>query len=151
MVDVNAKRKKAMAERVIAACGDSVAGKTVAVLGVAFKPNTDDMRDAPSLDIVPTLQAAGARVRAYDPEGMTEAKSLLKDVEWCDDAYATLPQADAVVIITEWNEFRLLDLKRIKSLMKQPVMVDLRNIYNPEEMAQAGFDYTCVGRPKVTV
>jgi len=148
VVDINAKRKKAMAERVIAACDGSVAGKTVAVLGVTFKPNTDDMRDAPSLDIVPTLQAAGARVRAYDPEGMTEAKLLLKEVEWCDDAYATLPDADVVVIITEWNEFRLLDFQRVKSLMKRAVMVDLRNIYNPDEMAAAGFHYTCIGRAK---
>jgi UDPglucose 6-dehydrogenase len=146
VVDINARRKKAMAERVVAACDGSVAGKTVAVLGVTFKPNTDDMRDAPSLDIVPALQAAGARVRAYDPEGMNEAKPLLKDVEWCDDAYATLPKADAVVIITEWNEFRLLDLKRVKSLMNRPVMVDLRNIYNPDEMAASGFRYLCLGR-----
>ena len=146
VVDINARRKKAMAGRVIAACGGVVAGKTVAVLGVTFKPNTDDMRDAPSLDIVPALQAAGAKVRAYDPEGMGEAKGLLKGVEWCDDAYATLPEADAVVIITEWNEFRLLDLKRLKSLMKRPVMVDLRNIYNPDEMAAAGFSYSCLGR-----
>lgn len=150
VVDINAKRKKAMADRVVAACGGSAAGKTVAVLGVTFKPNTDDMRDAPSLDIVPALQAAGAMIRAYDPEGMDEAKSLFTDVEWCDDAYATLPKADVVVIITEWNEFRLLDFKRIKSLMTRPVMVDLRNIYNPDEMVAAGFDYTCVGRPKVT-
>ncbi|MBE0532104.1 MAG: UDP-glucose/GDP-mannose dehydrogenase family protein [Rhodospirillales bacterium] len=146
VVDINAKRKKAMADRVIAACGGTVKDKTVAVLGVTFKPNTDDMRDAPSLDIVPALQAAGARVRAYDPEGVAEAKPLLKDVEWCDDAYATLPEADVVVIITEWNEFRLLDFKRVKSLMKRPVMVDLRNIYNPSEMAAAGFHYTCIGR-----
>ncbi len=146
VVDINTRRKKAMADRVIAACGGAVKGKTVAVLGVTFKPNTDDMRDAPSLDIVPALQAAGAKVRAYDPEGMAEAKPLLKDVEWCDDAYATLPEADVVVIITEWNEFRLLDLKRVKSLMKRPVMVDLRNIYNPTEMAAAGFHYTCIGR-----
>jgi UDPglucose 6-dehydrogenase len=146
VVDINSKRKKAMAGRVIAACGGSVAGKTVAVLGVAFKPNTDDMRDAPSLDIVPALQAAGAQVRAYDPEAMNEAKPLLKDVVWCDDAYATLPGADVVVIITEWNEFRLLDLKRVKSLMKEPVMVDLRNVYNPEEMAAAGFRFSCIGR-----
>lgn len=148
VVDINAKRKKAMAERVIAACDGSVAGKTVAVLGVTFKPNTDDMRDAPSLDIVPALQEAGARVRAYDPEGMAEAKLLLEEVEWCDDAYATLPDADVVVIITEWNEFRLLDFQRVKSLMKRAVMVDLRNIYNPDEMAAAGFHYTCIGRAK---
>ena len=149
VVDINTRRKKAMAERVIAACGGAVKGKTVAVLGVTFKPNTDDMRDAPSLDIVPALQAAGARVRAYDPEGMAEAKPLLKDVEWCDDAYATLPKADVVVIITEWNEFRLLDFKRVKSLMTRPVMVDLRNIYNPAEMAAAGFHYTSIGRATV--
>jgi len=146
VVDINAKRKKAMAGRVIAACGGSLTGKTVAVLGVTFKPNTDDMRDAPSLDIVPALRAAGANIRAYDPEGMKEAQPLIEDVVWCDDAYATLPGADVVVIITEWNEFRLLDLKRIKSLMRAPVMVDLRNIYNPEEMAAVGFRYSSIGR-----
>ena len=146
VVDINDKRKKQMAERIIAACGGSVDGKTVAVLGLTFKPNTDDMRDSPSLDIVPALQSAGATVRAFDPEGMDEAKAKL-DLVWCKDAYETMEGADALVIITEWNVFRALDLERVKSLLKKPVMVDLRNIYNPDEMAAAGFDYTCIGRP----
>ncbi len=146
VVDINDKRKKQMAERIIAACGGSVEGKTVAVLGLTFKPNTDDMRDSPSLDIVPALQSAGATVRAFDPEGMDEAKAHL-DLVWCKDAYETMEGADALAIITEWNVFRALDLERVKSLLKNPVMVDLRNIYNPDEMAAAGFDYTCIGRP----
>ncbi len=149
VVDINDNRKKAMAQRVIAACDGSLHNKTVAVLGVTFKPNTDDMRDAPSLDIVPALQAAGATVRAYDPEGMQEARPMLPDVIWCDDAYATVGDADAVVIITEWNEFRLLDLDRIKASMRQPLMVDMRNIYRPAEMAEAGFRYLSIGRPRV--
>jgi len=147
VVGINDARKKAMADRVIDACGDSVAGKEIAVLGLTFKPNTDDMRDAPSLEIVPALQAAGATVRAFDPEGMDVAKDLLDSVTWCADAYQAMEGADAVVIITEWNQFRLLDLKRAKSLLKQPVMVDLRNIYQPAEMAAAGFRYFSIGRP----
>jgi UDPglucose 6-dehydrogenase len=147
VVGINDSRKKAMAERVIAACGGSLDRKIVAVLGLTFKPNTDDMRDAPSLDIVPALQAAGATVRAYDPEGMAEAKALLPGVVWCEDAYTTVEDADAVVIITEWNEFRLLDLERVKMLMNWPLMVDLRNIYKPAEMADAGFRYLSIGRP----
>ncbi|HEY9079099.1 UDP-glucose/GDP-mannose dehydrogenase family protein [Magnetovibrio sp.] len=146
VVDINDKRKKAMAARVIDACGGSVDGKTVAVLGVTFKPNTDDMRDAPSLDIIPALLKAGARVRAFDPEGMEEAKHMLPGVEWCEDTYATLDGADVLTIITEWNAFRGLDLDRVKALLKAPVMVDLRNIYEPAEMAEAGFDYHCIGR-----
>lgn len=148
VVDINDKRKKAMANRVIEACGGSVAGKTVAVLGVTFKPNTDDMRDAPSLDIIPALLDDGATVRAFDPEGMEEAKTLLGDVEWCEDAYGTMDKADVLVIITEWNAFRSLDFDRVKSLLKKPVMVDMRNIYEPAEMVEAGFDYHCIGRPK---
>ena len=150
VVDINAKRKKAMAERIIAACGGSVAGKTVAVLGLTFKPNTDDMRDAPSLDIVPALIEDGATVRAFDPEGMEEAKTLLGDVEWCEDAYATMDGADVLVIITEWNAFRGLDLDRVKSLLRVPLMVDLRNIYEPGEMADRGFVYHCIGRQTKT-
>ncbi len=147
VVAVNDQRKKQMAERVIAACDGSLAGKTVAVLGVTFKPNTDDMRDSPSLDIIPAMQKAGAKIRAFDPEGMDEARELLADVQWCDEAYATMEGADALVIITEWNAFRGLDFERIKSLLNKPVMVDLRNIYNPDEMAAAGIDYHCLGRP----
>lgn len=147
VVDVNDQRKRAMAGRIVAACGGSVAGKRIAVLGVTFKPNTDDMRDAPSLDIVPMLQEAGAAVFAYDPAGMHEAARLLPDVTWCDDAYAPLEGADCVAILTEWNEFRALDLRRVRTLLKTPVMVDLRNIYNPEEMDMAGFEYYSIGRP----
>ncbi len=147
VVEVNAARKKAMAEKVIAHCGGSVEGKTIAVLGLTFKPNTDDMREAPSLDIIPALQGAGARVRAYDPEGLEEAKKLLDGVVWCDGVYEAMEGADALVIVTEWNAFRALDLARVKRLMKAPVMIDLRNIYDPEEMSAAGFRYASVGRP----
>lgn len=145
--EVNDRRKKGLAERVISHCGGNVGGATIAVLGLTFKPNTDDMREAPSLELLPALQAGGAAVRAFDPEGMDEARKLLNGVVWCEDAYAAMTGADAVVILTEWNEFRALDLERVKSLMKAPVMVDLRNIYDPNQMAAAGFRYACVGRP----
>jgi UDPglucose 6-dehydrogenase len=147
VADINACRKKSMAARVVAACGGSVAGKTIAVLGLTFKPNTDDMRESPSLDIVPALLAAGAKVRAHDPEGMDEAKKLLSAVEYCPGPYEAMQGADALVIVTEWNAFRSLDLARMKSLLKSPVVVDLRNIYNPREMAAAGFRYSSIGRP----
>ena len=145
-VEVNAARKKAMAGRVEKALGGSLRGKTVALLGLTFKPNTDDMRDAPSLDIAPALIAAGATVRAFDPEGMTEAAHLLPDVQMTDSAYAAAEGADAVVIVTEWDPFRALDLDRLKVLMSQPVLVDLRNIYRPEDMAARGFEYSGIGR-----
>lgn len=148
VVDVNDTRKKRMADRVIEAVGGSVAGKSVAILGVTFKPNTDDMRDSPSLDIIPALQAAGATVKAFDPAGMTEAAKLLPGVEWAQTAYDALDGVECVAILTEWNEFRALDLKRVKTLVKAPVMVDFRNIYNPQDMAQAGFDYRSIGRPQ---
>ncbi|MCH8924795.1 MAG: UDP-glucose/GDP-mannose dehydrogenase family protein [Proteobacteria bacterium] len=147
VVEVNAARKKAMAGKVIAHCGGSVEGKTIAVLGLTFKPNTDDMREAPSLDIIPALQGAGARVRAYDPAGLEAAKRLLDGVVWCEGVYEAMEGADALVIVTEWNAFRALDLARVKRLMKAPVMIDLRNIYDPEEMSAAGFRYASVGRP----
>jgi len=147
VVDINAKRKRAMAERIIAACDGSVDGKTIAILGLTFKPNTDDMRDAPSLDIVPALLAAGAAVRAFDPEGMGEARALLPDIAYCEDAYDAMSGADAVVILTEWNEFRALNLDRVRSVLSAPVMVDLRNVYNPADMVAAGFRYVSVGRP----
>ncbi|MFE1600413.1 UDP-glucose dehydrogenase family protein [Methylobacterium sp. ID0610] len=147
VVEVNDQRKKAMAERIKDACGGSLDGRTVAVLGVTFKPNTDDMRDAPSLDIIPALQEAGATVRAFDPAGMHEAEKLLPGVEWCQDAYAALGGADVVAILTEWNEFRALDLGRTKSLMKRPVIVDLRNVYDPVQVVGAGFAYSSIGRP----
>jgi len=146
VVEVNEARKKSMADRIIAACGGSVAGRRLAVLGVTFKPNTDDMRESPSLDIIPALLAAGARVAAYDPEGMTEAKTLLDGVDWRDGAYAAIDGADAVVIMTEWNEFRALDLDRVKAALRTPLIIDLRNIYEPVEMAALGFQYFCVGR-----
>jgi len=143
-VAVNDARKKAMAARIIDAMGGAAQGKVVAILGVTFKPNTDDMRDSVSLEVIPALQAA--RVRAFDPAGMEEAKKLLKDVAWCSSAYQAMEGADAAAILTEWNEFRALDVARIKALMKAPVVVDLRNIYRPEDMAAAGVRYVSVGR-----
>ena len=151
VVGVNDRRKQAMAGRIIDACGGDVAGKTIGILGVSFKPNTDDMRDAPSLEIIPALQKAGATVKAYDPEGMREAKEMLNDVVWCEGTYEALEGADIVAIITEWNEFRGLDLERVKSLLTQPVMVDLRNIYDPADMKEAGFTYYGIGRGTATV
>ena len=145
-IDVNNRRKKHMATRIIAACGGDVRGKVIAILGVTFKPNTDDMRDSVSLDILPALQEAGAIIQAYDPAGMDEAKKLLKNIEWRKDAYAAMQGADAVAILSEWNEFRALDLEKTKGLLKSPVMVDLRNVYKPEEMRAAGFSYTSIGR-----
>jgi UDPglucose 6-dehydrogenase len=146
VVSVNAARKKKMADRVVEVCGGDVKGKTIAVLGTTFKPNTDDMRESPSLDIIPALQGMGAVVKAYDPAGMAEAKKLLSSVEWCADSYTALKGADAVVLVTEWNEFRSLDLERVKSLMKRPIMVDLRNVYDPGTMIEAGFTYKSIGR-----
>ena len=145
---VNKDRKKAMAGKIIAACGGSVDGKKIAVLGLAFKPNTDDMRDAPSLDIIPALQAAGASVTAFDPEAMEEAEHMLPDVTFATNSYKCIDGADAVVIITEWDVFRALDMDRVKTLLKTPTFIDLRNIYAPEDMAKAGFDYTSIGRSR---
>ena len=147
VVAVNEARKRAMADRVLTALGGSAKDKTVAALGLTFKPNTDDMRDSPSLAILPALQKAGATIRAFDPEGMAEAKKLMPDLTYCRDAYDCMSGADAVAIITEWNEFRNLDLIRMKQLLRQPAVVDLRNVYNPAEMAEAGFRYTSIGRP----
>ncbi|WP_142848147.1 UDP-glucose/GDP-mannose dehydrogenase family protein [Telmatospirillum sp. J64-1] len=149
VIDINAKRKRSMAERIIAFAGGSVAGKTVAILGLTFKPNTDDMRDAPSLDIVPALLAAGATVKAYDPAGMAEARSLLPEITYCTDAYTAMDGADILTILTEWNEFRSLNLAKVKALMAEPAMIDLRNVYEPEVMDKAGFRYECIGRPFV--
>ncbi len=145
-VAVNDARKAAMADKIAAALGGEVAGKTIGLLGLTFKPNTDDMRDAPSLAIVPALQAMGAAVQAFDPEGH-EAATLLKDVDFKANAYDVADQADAVVLITEWDQFRALDLERLKAGMRQPVLVDLRNVYNPVEMKARGFRYFSVGRP----
>jgi UDPglucose 6-dehydrogenase len=143
---VNEARKRRMADRVIALMGGSVKGKTIAMLGLTFKPNTDDMRDSPSLSIVAVLQGSGARIKAFDPAGMAEAKKLLPDIAYCDDAYGAIDGADAIVIVTEWNEFRVLDLPRVRKLMRVPLIIDLRNIYSPSEMAGAGFDYHSIGR-----
>lgn len=146
VVDINEKRKTQMAEKVVAACGGSVADKTIAVLGLTFKPDTDDMRDSPSLVIVPELQKAGATIRAYDPQGMKEAAHLFEDVVFCEGPYETMQGANVLVIVTEWNAFRALDFVRVKSLLKTPTLVDLRNIYNLDEMKRAGFSYYSVGR-----
>jgi UDPglucose 6-dehydrogenase len=145
-VAVNDARKKAMAQRVSQAAGGDLKGKTVGVLGLTFKPNTDDMRDAPSLDIVPALQAMGATVQAYDPEGRHEAEPLLEGVAFKDGPYEAVEGADAVVIITEWDQFRALDLDRVKLLMKSPTVIDLRNIYRPDDMKRRGFNYSSIGR-----
>jgi UDPglucose 6-dehydrogenase len=147
-VKVNDARKKAMSEKVARAADQDLAGKTIGVLGLTFKPNTDDMRDAPSLDIVPALQARGAKVQAFDPEGH-EARQMLPDVDFKDDPYGAAEGADVLVLITEWDQFRALDLDRIKLLMNKPVMVDLRNVYKPDDMKARGFAYTSVGRPPV--
>jgi UDPglucose 6-dehydrogenase len=147
VVQVNDARKKAMADRVVTAMGGSVKGKTIGVLGLAFKPNTDDMRDAPSLDIIPALQAAGARVKAYDPESMHEAGKMLTEVDFCDGPYHAVDGADALVLITEWDQFRALDFDRVKKLLKTPTVVDLRNVYQPADMKRRGFNYVSVGRP----
>ena len=145
-VRVNSARKQKMAQKIIEALDGNVKGKTIALLGLTFKPNTDDMRDAPALDIVPTLQAEGAKVRAFDPEGMAEAKHMLKDVTFASGPYDCVQGADAVVIITEWDQFRALDFDRLKDALKAPVVIDLRNIYAPAEMRAKGFAYVSVGR-----
>ncbi len=146
VVQVNDGRKRAMGRRIIAACGGSVRGKTIAILGLAFKPNTDDMREAPALAVVAALQDAGAKVRGYDPESMEQARPLLPGMTFAANAYSCVEGADAVAILTEWDEFRALDLARVKSLLAAPVLVDLRNIYQPEEAHRHGLAYTSVGR-----
>jgi UDPglucose 6-dehydrogenase len=144
--NVNEVRKRAMARKVAAALDGQVRGKTVAVLGLTFKPNTDDMREAPAIALITALEDMGAKVRAYDPVGMEQARPLLPAVTYCDSAYACAEGADALVIVTEWEQFRALDLDRLKRAMKAPVMVDLRNVYRPDEMAKRGFSYASVGR-----
>ncbi len=146
---VNEQRKRAMARKVVTALGGSVRGKTIAVLGLTFKPNTDDTRDSPAIPLITALQDLGAIVRAYDPAGMEQAKAKLETVVYCHSAYAAADGADAVVIATEWERFRALDLARLKSEMAQPVIVDLRNIYRAEKMKRAGFRYVAVGRAGV--
>jgi UDPglucose 6-dehydrogenase len=147
VVAVNDARKRKMAQRIRVACGGSVAGKTLAVLGLTFKPNTDDMREAPSLVILPALQHDGATIRVFDPEGMHEARKLMPDLTYCKDAYEAMAGADALVILTEWNEFRSLNLALMRERLRQPVVVDMRNVYGPDDMAAAGFVYHGIGRP----
>lgn len=145
-VSINDQRKRAMSRKVISACGGDVRGKTIGLLGLTFKPNTDDMREAPSLDIIRGLQDRGARVVAFDPQGMDAARQLVENVTFVQNAYEVGIGADAVVLVTEWNEFRSLDLNRLNSVMKAPTFVDLRNVYRPHEMARYGFTYVSVGR-----
>ena len=146
---VNDQRKRAMARKVVTALGGSVRGKTVAVLGLTFKPNTDDTRDSPAIPLITALHDLGATVRGYDPAGMEQAKPQLPAVHFCNSAYSAAEGADAIVIATEWEQFRALDLARLKSVMAQPVIVDLRNIYRADEMKRAGFRYAAIGRPGV--
>jgi UDPglucose 6-dehydrogenase len=146
---VNDTRKRAMARKVTAALGASLRGKTIGVLGLTFKPNTDDMRDAPSIPLITALHDMGARVRAYDPVGMEQAKKVLPELAYCEDAYDCAKGADALVIMTEWEQFRALDLDRLKQVMaRKPAIVDLRNVYPPEELRQRGFTYEGVGRAR---
>ena len=143
---VNDVRKRAMARKVASAFAGVLRGKTVAVLGLTFKPNTDDMRDAPSIPLITGLQDLGAKVRVYDPVGMDQAKKVLIDVTYCPGPYECVEEADAAVIVTEWEQFRALDLEKIKELMACPVIVDLRNVYRREEMETHGFSYSGVGQ-----
>jgi UDPglucose 6-dehydrogenase len=143
---VNDVRKRAMARKVSEALGGSLRGRRLAVLGLTFKPKTDDMREAPSLSLIQALQDLGGEVRAYDPAGLEQARKVLTKVEFCEDEYACAAGADAVIIVTEWEQFRALDLPRLKGIVREPVIVDLRNIYRPEEVCQHGFRYVGVGR-----
>jgi UDPglucose 6-dehydrogenase len=145
VIAVNDRQKERMVEKIASGVGN-LRGKKIGVLGLAFKPNTDDMRDAPSLKIIPGLQRGGAKIRAYDPKAIETAKLLFKNIEYGEDAYDVAKGADALVIITEWNQFRNLDLSRIKKLMKTPIFIDLRNIYEPARMRELGFRYFGVGR-----
>ena len=146
VAETNRRRKHRMALKVIAACGGSVADKTVAILGLAFKQNTDDIRDAPAMDIISALQEAGASIRAYDPQAIEQARPMLPNVIFCQNAYACAEGASALVIVTEWDAFRALDLDRVKQALIEPVVVDLRNIYSPSDMRRRGFRYSSIGR-----
>ena len=148
VVAVNDVRKRAMVRKVSAALGGNLRDKTVAVLGLTFKPNTDDMREAPSITLITALQDMGAVVRAYDPAGIEQAKGVLNNITYCQDSYSCADGADALVIVTEWEQFRALDLERIKQAMRQPVLIDLRNVYRPEDVARHGFVYDGIGRPR---
>ena len=146
MFAANETRKRAMARKVVNALAGDIRGKTIGVLGLTFKPNTDDMRDAPSVALITALQDMGAKVRAYDPAGMIEARAVLADVDYCAGPYECARDADALVIVTEWEQFRALDLQRLKSALKRPILIDLRNIYQADEMTRHGFQYEGVGR-----
>ncbi len=146
-IRVNDKRKQQMADKIVAFLDGKVEGLTIGILGLAFKPNTDDMRHAPTLTIVPALQRLGARIRAYDPAAMEEAAKMLEEVEYCEDPYEVADGSDAVVILTEWPQFRNLNLEELKKRLKSPNVIDLRNIYEPARMMEMGFNYACVGRP----
>jgi UDPglucose 6-dehydrogenase len=146
VIRVNERQRERMVRKIIDALGGKATGKTVGVLGLSFKPETDDMRDAPSVDIIAGLVAAGAEVRAYDPAAMAHAARRVPEIKLCENAYEACEGADALVIVTEWNQFRMLDLDRVRKLLKQPVVVDLRNVYEPGPMRAAGFEYVCVGR-----
>jgi UDPglucose 6-dehydrogenase len=148
VVAVNDQRKRAMARKVANAIGGNLRGKSIAVLGVTFKPNTDDMRDAPSIPLVTALQDMGAQVRVFDPVGMPQARKILENVTFCDSAYDCAKAAHALVIVTEWEQFRALDLQKMASIMASSVIVDLRNIYSPEEVIRNGFHYCGIGRPR---
>jgi UDPglucose 6-dehydrogenase len=144
---VNEARKRAMARKVSSAFAGVLRGKTISVLGLTFKPNTDDMREAPSIPLITALQDMGAKVRVFDPVGMEQAKTMITDVTYCLGPYDCVEEADAVVIVTEWEQFRALDLDRVRELMACPVVIDLRNVYRPDDMKKHGFAYSCVGRP----
>jgi UDPglucose 6-dehydrogenase len=146
VISVNEGRKRRMIRKILEACGGRLDGKRIGVLGVTFKPNTDDMRDSPSLVILPALQAEGAHVRAFDPAGMAEARKHLSDIEWAEDPYDAVMGADAIVILTEWNVFRGLDLARARGLVRTPLIIDLRNVFDPAQAAGAGFTYVSIGR-----
>lgn len=151
IVSINEYRKRAMSRKIAQMCENEVNGKRIAILGLTFKPNTDDMREAPSIAIIQGLQDMGANIFAYDPEGMDNAKHFLKEVTYCDSTLACIDQADAMVIVTEWDEFRNLPFAEIKKKMRKPVLVDLRNLYDGKTLKAEGFDYQCVGRPLETV
>ena len=150
VIAVNDQRKRGVARKVLAACGGSVRGKTIAVLGLTFKPNTDDMRDAPSIAIIRFLQDNGANIRAFDPKGIDQARSELTDVIFANDPYQCIEGADALCLVTEWDQFRALDLERVKSLLKSPIIVDLRNVFRLDDMMRYGFTYYSVGRRPLT-
>jgi len=146
VVEINAKRKQAMAGRIVEALGGDVSGKTVAILGLAFKPDTDDMRESPAIDIIESLQSKGAKIRAYDPEAMEEAKHILGDITYCKDAYDCAEGADILCVVTEWDKFKALDFEHLKGLLKANIFVDFRNVYVPEDVRAYGFTYVSVGR-----